>query len=388
MTAQGHGTGRAQVAILGPLAVTLDGEPVSAAGPRQRAVLAMLAVHAGEVVAADVLAEAAWGDEAVSRSRGTLHVYLSNLRRVLGDPAAIASHPPGYLLDLRLVEVDAALFEDDVAAGRAAAEAGDHAEAAHLLHRGLDRWRGELLADLVDLPGLDGVLAYRARLAELRLAAFEDCMTAELALGRHDVVIAELEAACRLHPSRERGWALLMLALYRGGRQGDALAAFRRARAYLLDELGIDPGPALRRLEQSILEQSGSLGGELAVVVDGADAVAPALLWLDLDGRMHRRGLDPGRPATIGRGEDRDVRLGWDAKVSRSHAVLECTDGWLLADAGSANGTWLNGVRITASVLLANGDLVRCGDTALFVRLDETSTVPDGGGADITVLAR
>lgn len=360
---------RTSVWILGPLTVVRGGVEVPAGGQLQRRALAVLAASAGQVVTADTLAEAVWGDAAIERARGTLHVYLSNLRAVLGGKATIVARSPGYVLDPDLVDVDAAGFAADVDAGRAAAGDGDPAGAARHLRRGLARWRGEFLADLDDLDTLTEVAT---KLGELRLSALEECFDAELALGRHVELIAEIEPACLAHPLRERLWGQLMLALYRSGRQANALAAYQRARTVLVEELGIDPGPALRNLEQSILEQSGSL--------DQGDGASAGLVWFDENGRMRRLALEHLDTVSIGRAEGNRMRLDWDAKISRRHAqVSEQRGAWVLTDLGSANGTWRNGDRIAAEVPLLDGDLLRCGDTTIFVRLPSARSKADLG---------
>lgn len=366
----------AQVGVLGPLLVELDGAAAPAGGPLQRMVLGMLAARHGQVVSADALAEAVWGERAVERDRGTLQVYVSNLRKVLGSPDAIVGRPPGYLLDPALVAVDATLFAQDVAAGREAAAGGDPAAGVRRLREGLGRWRGTFLADLELPPDLADVAT---ALTDLRLTAREECLDAELVLGRHEAVVGELEAACRANPLRERLWGLLMVALYRCGRQGDALATFQRAREVLVEELGVDPGPVLRRLERSILDQSVSL--------DLVSDSAPALLWIEPSGQLRRVALDPGAPVTIGRVRPNTVVLEWDSAVSRAHARIECdpTGGWTLVDGPSLNGTWRNGAKVD-SVVLADGDLLRCGDTSLFVRLARPLPTPAVAEGDRTLL--
>ena len=174
----------------------------------------------------------------------------------------------GYLLRVDREHLDAALFQDGFTAGRAALEAGRYAEAAETLRQALDLWRGPVLADLADYAF---IRPEAARLEELRLAALEARIDADLALGRHDALTAELEQLAAEHPLRERLHGQLMLALYRCGRQADALAAYRRVRDLLADELGIDPGEPLRRLHASILAHDPALdwnGGRQAPAED------------------------------------------------------------------------------------------------------------------------
>jgi hypothetical protein len=285
---------------------------------------------------------------------------------VLGGAATIASRPPGYRLDPESVRVDVAEFETAVAEARRATGQGQHGVASEGLRGALELWRGDLAADLVDIEWLE---LHRIRLSELRLSVVEDCFDADLADGRAGQLVPELETACRQHPLRERLWGQLMLALYRSGRQGDALRAYQRARDALVEELGVDPGPALQRLERSILSQS-----ETVPEVSTDD---PALTWLDVDGRTCRLDLVPSAsPITIGRDPANRLPFAWDPRVSRRHAEVTFHDGeWRLSDDGwSSNGTWRNGERVAGTVTLAGGDLLRFGDTVLFVRLARPTT--------------
>jgi predicted ATPase/DNA-binding SARP family transcriptional activator len=244
------------VKILGPTEVRVDGRRVPVASLRQRTVLAALAASAGSPVSVDHLVEQLWPERPPSDAPANLQVHISRLRAALrnaGAGEAIVTEPPGYALVG--AEVDAAEFEALADAGRAALEAGDAAEAARLLHRGLGLWRADVLGDL-DAP-FAGPLA--ARLDERRVAALEDRIDADLALGRHLHLTAELPALIDVHPYRERLRGEYMLALYRCGRQADALDAFQAARRCLVEELGLEPGTDLRRLEEAILLQKPEL---------------------------------------------------------------------------------------------------------------------------------
>ena len=267
--------------ILGPLEVLRSGRAVPLAGPRQRAVLAVLLLQANRVVSADRLVEDVWEGHAPEASVTSLQTYVFHLRRALepgrprgGAAEVLATRDRGYLLQVSRERLDAAVFEDGLTAGLAALEAGRHSQARERLGRALDLWRGPVLADLSDYAFIQ---AEAARLDELRLAAWEGRIEADLALGRHDALTAELERLVADHPLRERLHGQLMLALYRCGRQADALAAYRRVRDLLAAELGIDPGEPLRRLHASVLAHD------------------PALDW---DGG--RPAAPEGRPAGVG----------------------------------------------------------------------------------------
>jgi predicted ATPase/DNA-binding SARP family transcriptional activator len=227
--------------VLGPLEVLGDGgEPLPLGGRRPRAVLALLLLHRNEAVSIDRLIDAVWGDEPPASVRGALQVHVHALRKALG-PDRIVTRAPGYLVRVEPGELDAVRFEELVAGAR-------FAEA-------LDLWRGPALADVADQPF---AAPDAARLDEARLAAIEARLAAELEAGGHDAVAGQLEALVAAHPHRERLRAQQMLALYRGGRQAEALAAYRDARD-ALDEIGLEPSAELRALEQRILRQDPEL---------------------------------------------------------------------------------------------------------------------------------
>ena len=229
--------------------------PVPVRGAKQRTVLALLALHRGQPVSADRLIDALWGDGQVANPVNALQAQIGQLRRTLGATAILTSDA-GYALDIGPDDVDAARFEQLVAKGRRLFEEGEMALASTALGEALRLRRGEPLTEFAYAGFAD---AERAHLAELTLVAIETRAEADLVLGRHGELVGELEALCREHPLRERLWELLMLALYRAGRQAEALRAYTEARDRLVDELGIDPGPALRELEARILAQDPSL---------------------------------------------------------------------------------------------------------------------------------
>jgi YVTN family beta-propeller protein len=253
----------AQFHILGPLEVVRAGCVVPLGGARQRAVLALLLLEANRVVSFDRLAEDVWGGHPPPGSVTTLHSYVFHLRRALEPDRlrgvagqVLVTKDRGYLLRVGREHLDAAVFEEEGAAGRAALEAGRYGEAAQTLREALGLWRGPVLADLADY-GFARPEA--ARLEELRLAAVEDRIDADLALGRHQALTGELERLAGEYPLRERLHGQLMLALYRCGRQAEALAAYRRVRDLLAGELGIDPGEPLQRLHASVLAHDPAL---------------------------------------------------------------------------------------------------------------------------------
>nr|WP_191910322.1 BTAD domain-containing putative transcriptional regulator [Microbispora cellulosiformans] len=250
--------------LLGPFEV-IDGDGrVLDLGPRkQRAVLAVLALDPGRIVSLDRLIDELWAGEPPSSATATLQSYVSNLRKALEPgrrprtpPAVLLTREPGYLLSVAPIQVDLARFVSWVENGRKALGRREHAAALGLLDRALETWRGEPLAEFAAYEFAQPVIA---RLGELRAVAVEDRFDARLAMGDGASCVADLERLVEAYPYRERLWSLLVLALYRSGRQTDALGALRRVRALLDEEMGLQPGPELRRLEQAVLEQSAAL---------------------------------------------------------------------------------------------------------------------------------
>src|SRR5215207_3623960 len=223
--------------ILGPLEVEADGQVLPIGSRQPRALLTVLLLAANHVVSRDRLMEALWGDEPPERATNALQVYVSQLRKALGADV-IGTQPRGYVVHVADGELDLERFESLVAGSRRS----EPAAAARLLR--------EALADLADVPYVEGD---RRRLEELRLGAFEARVEADLALGRHAELVPELESLVRKHPLRERLRGQLMLALYRCGRQADALEVYRSGRRLLSEELGLEPDDELQRLERAIL---------------------------------------------------------------------------------------------------------------------------------------
>jgi DNA-binding SARP family transcriptional activator/streptogramin lyase len=269
--------------LLGPLEVRRGGEALPLGGQRQRALLAVLLLHANETVSRDRLVEGVWGDRPPTTKAAALNVYLSKVRKLVsaGSGVALVTESQGYVLqadpdciDLHRFELLARRGRDELVAGQAAAASGCLGEALAL-------WRGLPLGDLADTPSRTAAVG---RLVELRLGMIEDRLEADLALGRHSELVPELEALVLEYPLRERLRAQLMTALYRGGRQSEALQAYRETRRLLAEELGIDPGPELQRLEKAILVHDPLLAGPPSA-----------------DGRKssRRRNRDRGRAAAL-----------------------------------------------------------------------------------------
>jgi predicted ATPase/DNA-binding SARP family transcriptional activator len=275
-----------QVSILGPLEVRAGDRAVALGGVKQRALLAVLALHANEPVSAERLALALWGQDAPPGAVKTVQVHVSRLRKALRDPDVLTTTPAGYRLGVRPGELDLERFDRLVAAGREALTAGRPEQAAAVLREALELWRGPPLAEVASLPFAPPEIA---RLDEQRLAALELRVEADLAAGRDAELIPELQQLTSEHPWRERLHAQHMLALYRAGRQADALEAYRAARQVLVDGLGIEPGEELAGLHHAILAQDPGLH-------------PPP--WQAAEFRDPDRGLPVPPNRTIGRGRE------------------------------------------------------------------------------------
>ncbi|MDQ4090792.1 MAG: winged helix-turn-helix domain-containing protein, partial [Actinomycetota bacterium] len=283
-----------EVRLLGPMEVVAgDGTAVSLRGHKLRALTAVLALDAGHVVSADRLIERLYGDELPQQAANALHLVVSKVRRALREAGVgdvLVTKSPGYVLDVDAHDVDVLRFCRLVTEGRAEMENGRPDSASAVFGEALALWRGDALADFVSDEFAD---PERVRLDELRRAAAEDRIEAELALGRHMDCLDELQTLVAAHPFRERLWSMLMLALYRAGRQADALRAFQDARRALGEELGIEPGPELRALEAAILAQDSRLTSDRTTAGAPAVSVAPGNLV---------------RPLTSCIGRDEEVR--------------------------------------------------------------------------------
>lgn len=246
--------------ILGPLEVVDRGVPLSMGGRRQRTVLAVLLVNANSIVSTDRLVDEVWGDHPPETARRSLQAYVSRLRGLLGGDG-ITAVEPGYRLRLDPADADWERFEQSVTKARALMDT-DSARAAALLRDALAMWRGSPFADLSDERSLQPAIA---RLEAQRLAAVEEWIEAELATGRHGPLVGEIESLVGRYPLRERLRGQLMLALYRSGRQSEALRSYQEARHYLVEELGVEPSPELQWLEERMLAQDPALGIDVAI---------------------------------------------------------------------------------------------------------------------------
>lgn len=259
-----------QFHLLGPLDIVADGETVHVGGPRQRIVLAMLLLEANRTVPVERLIDAVWDEQPPATARSQVQIAISELRRRLPAPDGgdlILTRAAGYQIQLPATALDITMFHQLVADARDAVARGDQAGGVRQLRASLDLWRGDAAAGI----GSRLVHAAALRLNEERLVVLEECLGIELELGRHQSVVAELRQAAAAHPLREGFHAQLMLALYRCGRQAEALAAYRWAHQLLVDEHGIDPSDRLRELERAILDNDPALDLDLPA----APAVTP-----------------------------------------------------------------------------------------------------------------
>lgn len=362
-----------QIRLLGSFEILRGDEAIHAGGPKQRAVVAALALRANRSVSIEELTQALWGDDEHLDRRHSLQQHVSALRRLFGengvaDQVVINADGPGYRMNVARTAVDVFVFDALCKAAKVAITDGGLAKAEKLFSEALGLWSGDPLADFVSQ---DWFAVVGRALHEDRLVATEELMELRLSLGQHRTVVAELEGLVVSEPFRERLWAQLMLALYRSGRQADALAAYGRVRRTLVDELGVEPGKALRDLEAQILNQDSKLGvdalhpypsgdGSTVVVSDERQS------FIELpDGQQVH--LTGGR-LVVGRDPACAIRLD-DTRVSRRHASVEVDEkGVWLFDLESTNGTMLNGNRI-ARCSLSDGDRLSFGGVEVVCHL-------------------
>jgi ABC-type transport system substrate-binding protein/DNA-binding SARP family transcriptional activator len=293
--------------VLGPLEAWRDGRALELPAGKPRALLAVLLLHRNEVVSVDLLLDELWGERPPATAAKNVQVYVSHLRRALGD-RVLVTRAPGYVLRLEPGQLDADRFQALLEEARGQ----QPAQAAERLRAALALWRGEALADFrYDSFAREEI----RRLEELRLSALEERIESDLALGRHEDVLSELESLVRANPLRERLQGQLMLALYRCGRQADALEGYRAARRRLVEELGLEPSPDLQRLEQAILAHDPALAAPARVAPrdKGVAAKAPALLRA----RRGRLLLAAGLIVFIA------AALGFGLRLSRGPATIE-----------------------------------------------------------------
>jgi SARP family transcriptional regulator, regulator of embCAB operon len=357
--------------VLGPLQLTANGSVLPLGTPKQRAVLAMLLINRNRPVALESLIGAAWEDWPPPEARTSLHSYVSNLRRLLGtagvEPRTIlASAPPGYRLSVPDAACDLGRFITEKTAGVQAAAAGRLEQASDHLCGALAQWRGPVLEDLRDFRFVN---AFATSLVEEKIVAHTVRAEAEIACGRAHSVIGELEALITDQPYREPLWAQLITAYYLSGRQSDALAAYRRLKTTLAEDLGIDPGPSVRGLHERILRQepldvkqaAKTTAQTIVTSLERRSPVSalsnPAHLR-DASGRCYP--LDAVATG-IGRLADNEIVVD-DPKVSRHHAVIIDTGtSYVVNDLRSANGVEVQDQRIHGSATLADGDVLRIG---------------------------
>jgi DNA-binding SARP family transcriptional activator len=355
--------------VLGPLEMTVGGAPVSLGSRKQRAVLAMLVINRNRAVGTEALIDAAWGHRAPAEARASLHTYVSNLRRFLNSAGVdgrtvLAAVPPGYRLSVADTDCDIGRFVTEKIAGIRAAAAGRFDVASRHLSAALAEWRGRALEDLPDFEFVD---SFAAALIEDKVNVHTAWAEAEIACGRGDIVIGELEGLTAEHPYREPLWAQLIIAYYIAERQSDALDAYRRLKTALAADLGIEPGPTIQALHERILRQE-VLDFKQAARTKAAAAARTLGRRTTATGRtalahLHAQSGQSyplsGAATRIGRLADNDIVVD-DAEVSRHHAVISDTGtSFVITDLRSANGVYVQGRRIRGSVALADGDRIR-----------------------------
>ncbi|HZO79740.1 MAG TPA: BTAD domain-containing putative transcriptional regulator [Solirubrobacteraceae bacterium] len=367
--------------ILGPIEVVHNGKLVALRAARQRAVVGLLVLNSPRPVSPDRLVDELWGDHPPRSALHAIQVYISEIRTVLrteaGSDSAVRTSSSGYALDVADEDIDARSFERLVGEALNTA-ARDPLHARSVLEQALALWRGPVLADIENVTA---VRLEADRLDEVRLVATECLLAIRLDSGEDTELVGTLKNLVAQHPLREKLCRQLMLALYRDGRQSEALAAYQNARV-ALDELGLVPSRELRDLQQAILRHDQSLDAARSSQASSWDFEpkdlsaaerngAPFLVIRDAEGKRRIRMLDDaGAPLTIGRVPETDVSLEWDGEVSRLHAQLEPIGSeWTIIDDGlSTNGTFLNGRRIAGRQRLIDGDALRLGRSCLTFR--------------------
>jgi SARP family transcriptional regulator, regulator of embCAB operon len=365
--------------LLGPLEMSVDGALVPLGTPKQRAVLAMLVINRNTPVGVEKLITALWEEWPPSGARASIHSYVSNLRKLLSgvgiDPRVVlAAAPPGYRLSIPDSTCDLGRFIAEKTAGVHAAAAGHFKLASQHLSAALAEWRGPVLDDLRDFQFVG---AYATSLVEDKILAHTAKAEAEIACGRASAVITELETLTVEHPYREPLWTQLIAAYYLTDRQSDALAAYRRVKTILANDLGIDPGQTLRDLNERILRQEPldvkksartTAVGTITVLdqrtmVSGQKAIA----YLD-EASGHSYPLQAAA-TRIGRLSDNDIVLD-SANVSRHHAVIVDTGtSYIINDLRSSNGVHVQHQRIRSAATLNDGDHIRICDHEFTFRI-------------------
>ncbi len=358
-------TARLQVRLLGPFEVVVGGEPVDVPGAKRQALVACLALRVGRVVATDTLVEALWGSDLPAAPRNAVQHHVTRLRRALGADA-IRLAADGYALEGAVV--DAIEFEELLTAARAALRAGDADGVADTIADALSLWRGPAL---LGLPQSTWATAEAGRLDALRLDALEERFEAALALGEHAELVSAIRAALEESPFRERLWGQLMLALYRTGRQADALEVFQEARRVLSEQLALEPGPNLRRLQEAILAHDPAIAPVPLAPRRRGNLPAPSTSFIDREAELAQvRGLLR---------EHRLVTLCGPPGVGKSRLALEAARSLETDLHGGAWHAGLANARSAAEVvgLVARAVEARGADplTRIVARLRDTEAI-------------
>ncbi|MEP7055314.1 MAG: BTAD domain-containing putative transcriptional regulator [Actinomycetota bacterium] len=361
-------TGRFDFRVLGPVRVLCDGVEIPLGGSKRRSLLALLIANRNRVVSVSSIADALWGDDPPPSVASSIQVAVSGLRAALAGAdetsarTFIETAPPGYRLVVDDSACDIGRFKQLRELAIRSQQSGRLAAAATAYCEALDEWSGAAYEDLLDLR-------FAAELAvaldEQRLATIEARIEVDLAAGKHRELVGELATLTSQYPLRESLWTAYMTALFRCGRQADALAAFRLLRTTLMDELGLDPSVGARELERAILAQDPALAWKVA----GPDQPAPALTQREAVevAPAHLRDQNgsctpiDGSGLQIGRLADNSLVID-DPKVSRYHASIVATSaGYVITDLHSTNGTRLDGVLVVGPELLHDGNRIAIG---------------------------
>lgn len=363
---------RLEFGLLGPLEMSVDGALVPLGTPKQRAVLAMLLINRNRPVSVESLITAVWEEWPPSGARASIHSYVSNLRKLLSgagiDPRGrLAAAPPGYRLSIPDNGCDLGRFISEKTAGVHAAASGRFEQACRHLSAALAEWRGPVLEDLRDSQFVE---TFATALIEDKIIAHTAKAEAEIACGRAVAVISELEALTVEHPYREPLWTQLITAYYLTERQSDALAAYRRVKKALADDLGIDPGQTLRDLNELILRQE-PLDAKKSARTTAVGTVTVLDQRTQVTGQLPFAYLHEASGANyplratatrIGRLSDNDIVLE-GANVSRHHAVIVDTGtNYIINDLRSSNGVHVQYQRIRSAATLNDGDHIRICD--------------------------